>query len=711
MSTEKQQFVREDQKERWMKYGANVALATLIVLFLAGMVIYLGQRFDHRIDTTKAGLYSLKEQTVNIIKDNNQKVKLVSLYSGKVYSTKLQRQIDSPYAPVVRDLLEEYSRKGKNIEYQAIDPITQPTESLIEEAVNKYGGQMSQYKTFIDEYLKTHEDLSKMVGDEAGALANVQTDSFGNDERGQTMASLVTTIRESIPNDLARLKERIARGMKDKIPPYQDLVDHIKESLESLQQRGVALSRFAAQSKDDPQVPAVLREYLATASPKFEMIAKAAEATAAKTTSLGELKLSTLQQDIKGQDIILVMGENDWKVINFDQVFVSDTRDVQAFLDNGELKERFAGEQAVTTAIMGVSSANKQKVVFVRPGGRPLTTPGFLPFQQGGPLSGLAQRLRNYNYEVLEKDISGMWEMQQRMQQQQMPSAPEPSEEEIKDATWIVLDMPGDGGPAPAMNSKLAEHLKRGGSAMVLAMPGADPLIEALKDYGVSLELDYTIVHEMPQGERPKSADWSEEVQSSPIVFVLKEYGDHMLTKPLQALDSMMFWASPIKTTKVEGATQTNLLPIPQYLKVWGERERETIQSDKVTFNADGPMADLTGPFFAGVAVEKGKTRLVVINSLQSFLNQVLSWPDQDMLRRGVLVSRFPGNAELFNNSIFWLSRAETMIAISPSAMEVSRIKPMGAGELGFWRVGVLLILLPGLVLAAGIWMYFARRD
>src|SRR5262245_15026761 len=131
MSTEKQQFTHESQKERWMKYGANVALACLIVVILAGLVIFLSQRFDRRIDTTKAGLYSLKEQTVNIIRDNSQKIKLVSLYSGKVYSQKERRQVDSPYAPVVRDLLEEYSRKGKNIEFQSIDPITQPTDALV----------------------------------------------------------------------------------------------------------------------------------------------------------------------------------------------------------------------------------------------------------------------------------------------------------------------------------------------------------------------------------------------------------------------------------------------------------------------------------------------------------------------------------------------------------------------------------------------------
>jgi hypothetical protein len=43
--------------------------------------------------------------------------------------------------------------------------------------------------------------------------------------------------------------------------------------------------------------------------------------------------------------------------------------------------------------------------------------------------------------------------------------------------------------------------------------------------------------------------------------------------------------------------------------------------------------------------------------------------------------------------------------------MEVSRIEPMSAGVLTAWRVGVLTVGLPGLVIIAGILMYLKRRD
>jgi hypothetical protein len=43
--------------------------------------------------------------------------------------------------------------------------------------------------------------------------------------------------------------------------------------------------------------------------------------------------------------------------------------------------------------------------------------------------------------------------------------------------------------------------------------------------------------------------------------------------------------------------------------------------------------------------------------------------------------------------------------------MEVSRIEPISKGALQAWRVGVLTVGLPLLVLVAGVMMYLNRRD
>jgi hypothetical protein len=50
------------------------------------------------------------------------------------------------------------------------------------------------------------------------------------------------------------------------------------------------------------------------------------------------------------------------------------------------------------------------------------------------------------------------------------------------------------------------------------------------------------------------------------------------------------------------------------------------------------------------------------------------------------------------------------MMALSPSAMDAARIEPIPAGKLGFLKVGVVLVALPLMAVAAGIAVWMNRR-
>src|SRR5687768_7587047 len=117
----------ETQHERWMKYGANVVLACIVVVALAIIITMIAQRNSYRLDTTKSGAYSLKPQTINVIKDLKQKVRLVSLYTKQIGGD--AKKDPEEYSRPVRDLLEEYRRKGQNITVEEIDPVENPTKA------------------------------------------------------------------------------------------------------------------------------------------------------------------------------------------------------------------------------------------------------------------------------------------------------------------------------------------------------------------------------------------------------------------------------------------------------------------------------------------------------------------------------------------------------------------------------------------------------
>ena len=67
------------QRERWLKYGGNVALTCIIAVALAVMATYAAGRHPIRIDTTTEGLYSLKPQTIRIIQNIKSPIRIVSL--------------------------------------------------------------------------------------------------------------------------------------------------------------------------------------------------------------------------------------------------------------------------------------------------------------------------------------------------------------------------------------------------------------------------------------------------------------------------------------------------------------------------------------------------------------------------------------------------------------------------------------------------------
>src|SRR5580693_2335127 len=131
----------ESQQERWKKYGVNVVVTSLVVIALACVLIAIGTRQHKRIDTTVNKEYSLKPQTINIIKDLNQPVKLVSLYS---HSETADSKATTDYAGAVADLLDEYKRSGRNIDVESIDPVANPTkvDDLIQDVMTKYGGEV-----------------------------------------------------------------------------------------------------------------------------------------------------------------------------------------------------------------------------------------------------------------------------------------------------------------------------------------------------------------------------------------------------------------------------------------------------------------------------------------------------------------------------------------------------------------------------------------
>ncbi len=707
----------ESQGQRWVKYGSNVVLTVLVVVAIVGILVWFAQRNDRPIDTTTSSAYSLKPQTTNIIDNLGQKVTLVSVFAP----TKGQPADGVDRPQVIRDLLEEYRRRGKNIDVKVIDKVSDAAkvEALIDDVKAKYGGQETAYRDYLTkEYPKAYSAINAFVEGELPKLKE-RMQKVDNPVSLLNLAVLRSALVD-IPDQLQLSKKTIETTLKEPLPNYKDAVDGVKRSMTQIASSFGELVEGFKSIKEDQNLPADLRQYMTASVEGYDATKKLADEQIQKMDKLGSVeKLDELRKSLrteenkdknaKPQDAILVMGEKDMRVLWASQLWQA--ADKRNPMNGPNARPRFAGEQQLTGAILTLTAPKKTTVAFVRAGGPPLAQPEIPEFREAGPLAGIAQRMRTNGIEIVEKDAS-KWDSPSQDPRAEMMNGPDATDEQLKDAVWVVIQFgraqPGQG--AMSLGPKLSEHLKAGGSAMVMFLPESDGLKEVLGDYGITVRTDAVIVHEkmdLPEGRELEDIERARRMYQP--LFILDEYGNHPLTKPLQALDFLIFQSAAIQVS----GKATPLLPIPAEPKAWGETDRLQLRRNDATFDPnkeDPTKGDVGQPVYAGAAAEGEKgSRLVVFGTPQFATDQFLEMTDRS---RDGRVARFPGNAELFLNSIYWLSKNDAMIAISPAAMEVSRIDPtMSKETLRFWHVGVLMFGLPLFVVLAGVGVYMARRE
>lgn len=719
----------ESQQQRWLKYGANVVVTSLLVVALACVVVWAAQGtrkatsgLRGRADLTSDASQSLKPQTVSLIKDLQTPVKLVSLYP-KLKKEEAAERGDT-YQRVL-DVLDEYRRKGRNIEIDAIDPVADPGKlnTWLVDVKKRYGSNIGAYEDLLKGFPTTLEEIKKLASQEVEKMRALPDVEFKDERQVATLNAAFNTVR-GFPAFLDLINEGIKEELNpdNKLPDYKGQVQNVEGSLSTFGRQSEAVRKALEQLRDAETAPQAARDYAKDAAPRFEALKKQADDVLAKIKGLGELKLDDVRKKLIPRDeteppppAIAVMGKDDIRVIDDQALWKSGQSTGLTGAADERVKLRFAGEQQITSAILGLQSATKPKVAFIRAGGPPRTTGGMM----AEPVfSEVAERLKAYNFDVIEKDISGSWAMQ--AMQRGAPPTPEPSDEELKGATWVVLAEPAQQQmgmmmpPGNQLGVKLKDHLDAGGSAICLMNINGEDLSTALKEWGVEVNTNVLAVHEQIEVKDAAPEDFIEMARRIPPIFIVNQFGDHPIAKSVNSLDAALVPLVPVKAVGAPDCTVTPIIPLPSEPKSWGETDLSVMDSLFGRRSAPpklDPAVDVPGPIYGGAVVErKGKGRLVVIGCQNMITSQIMNMSDPKMAKAKVQVARFPGNGELFTNSIFWLTNNEKMIALSPAAMDTARIAPIGSGALSFWRVGVFLIGLPALALVAGFMVWQTRR-
>ena len=165
---------------RQARYGANVALSIVgIVGIMVIINIVVGQRFDLTADLTADKLYTLSDQTKNILRGLDREVKALAFFSDNPDDARLQNQL-----AFGRDLLGRYARETNKLEVEFIDPGADPqTKDMygieFDGTVVFESGQKREQVTAVDEQ-KFTSAIMKVVRDEIKRIYFL----VGHEERG-----------------------------------------------------------------------------------------------------------------------------------------------------------------------------------------------------------------------------------------------------------------------------------------------------------------------------------------------------------------------------------------------------------------------------------------------------------------------------------------------------------------------------------------------
>ena len=154
-----------------------------------------------------------------------------------------------------------------------------------------------------------------------------------------------------------------------------------------------------------------------------------------------------------------------------------------------------------------------------------------------GPFYAIAEKLREYNFDVVEKDITDQWAQQAMQLQMRAPDIRLPREatdEELRKAVWVVRPGrepdPMSETPPPAVGRRLSEHLAFGGSAMVLFGVQDDPMMTVLAPWGVNAQPGTVVFHDRPPETEGRVSDQVDQWRREQALFVLNDYGAHSIT-------------------------------------------------------------------------------------------------------------------------------------------------------------------------------------
>jgi hypothetical protein len=698
------------QAERWVRFGSNVALAVVLATVLVVAAVWLSGallRGTARSDWTATGRFSLSPRTRALLKDvpADWDVRLTNLYSHTPEIPASEEQFRR-----VQDLLSEYETASSRITVEEINPAVgaAKVEALVARLRERYAKELEKPKQIVADFEQLRKDLDAALEAEAKRLDEA-ADAWtsGPEEVTSTLHTVAQRWRQL--KDVGEFTGAAVQSLAEQaLPAYSSAISRARELfLSPVRDDFEAAGALYAQLRQavPADAPADVRDLLASADKTYGPLTERIEKLTREADDLPQLELDQLRSRIGEGETILLETPAKVEVVSFDDVWVHNPAADQ--LDQPE--RLFAGEQAVSSALLGLLHEDKPAVLFVT-AGEPATS-------WGGPFADMAERLRRANFLVEDWDL---------MQEPEMPRP-----EHMTFAILVLVPPPAPNPqmprpPAsPEQYAPVIEAIRQGAPAILLAEPTSMfgvrvPYADLFEMFGLDARFDTVAVHRMQVDARGTE-------KAIPQIEIT-EYPRAPITAPLGALPSVFLTAMALMpaANAPAGVRVEPILLLPTGADYWADTVTfEAMRGEATRDEASDLIATAGRPVVLAAAVTRelaAETQAAPAAEgeppaaePEKKIQKVVCFGDADFAQDRVALYRnifgqtvFPANAELFLNSLLWVAGTEHLITVSPEALQARRI-----GDLGGWTLTLRILVIGGLpivVALVGLAVFILRR-
>jgi ABC-type uncharacterized transport system involved in gliding motility auxiliary subunit len=258
-----------------------------------------------------------------------------------------------------------------------------------------------------------------------------------------------------------------------------------------------------------------------------------------------------------------------------------------------------------------------------------------------------------------------------------------------QDASVIVIDGP----KKPLTNAEvgtLDSYIKNGGSVVVMEDPTIDTQFGDSPD---PLANDLAQTYGIVLGNNIVVDAYGYQAFQNAYFAVGYNYAPHVITQKLSTMGTGFQSARSVSADSSVGTDYTKTQLITTIDQSWGETDLTSVQNNTVKYDQG---ADLGGPVPLAVVATGNTTnaRLVVFGDSDFATNAYYG---------------FYGNSDIIVNSIDWAAKEENLINLTPKTTVNRTLVQPQAYTMGLILLGSLVVL-PGIVLAAGIGSWLVRR-